>query len=136
MINFLGYFFRIILGVIAFFAVFNTLERKPFKFEHFKNGENATAFFKARYPVGTDVNIILKEMKEAGVDFDPDPVKKLKKESSISEGGDDEYIYIYIGEYSTNFVSLDPLGSYHISIYTDLNKNLITILTFRWEKFT
>ena len=52
-----------LLGIIVFVGIYNQVENKPFKFENFENGEEVKKYLNKYYPVGSDVEILFRDLK-------------------------------------------------------------------------
>lgn len=117
----------IVLVLIIFTSVllYNIFEGKPFKFENFKTAKEAKAYLDEHYPLGSNINIILKDISLAGAECIERAEKIPLREISIKIDG--EYEKVYICEYWNNFISLDPFSIYTLFIYADNQKKLIGI---------
>ena len=57
---------KCIFGIIILVGIYNQVESKAFKFEKFESGEEATKYLRKHYPVGSDVEILFKDLKKVG----------------------------------------------------------------------
>ena len=103
-----------IIGVILIVGVYNYIERKPFKFESFATTEEAQEYFNKNYPIGSDIEILLEDLRKVGVEY----VKRKEKipPQQMGEERDLEYEKVYVGDYGNNWVSANPMGCYDIYI--------------------
>ena len=63
MIEIIKYIVFSLLGIIIFVGIYNQVESKPFKFENFENGEEVKKYLNKYYPVGSDVEILFRDLK-------------------------------------------------------------------------
>ena len=124
----------VIIALVGFVAVllYNVFEQKPFKFENFKTVDEAKAYLDEHYPLGTDIDIILKDISLAGADCMQRPEKIPMHEISIKIDG--EYEKVYVCEYWNNFISLDPFSIYTLLLYADENQNLVDVFVKKESK--
>lgn len=95
---------------IGYFLVY--LVDKPFEFEQFNSEEEAISYFDKNYPLGSDIDILLKDFKNSGSECDIITQDETKKDFT--------YEKIYFCTYFTGWVSLKPL--IHFDITTFINK--------------
>lgn len=112
--------------------MFNIFEDKPFKFENFKTGEEAKAYLDEHYPLGTEINIILKDLSLAGAQCMERAEKIPKHQISIQIDGD--YEKVYICEYWNSFISIDPFSMYILALYADADEKLVGIFIKKESK--
>ena len=115
--------FKCIILLFIGILMFNIFEPKPFKFESFKTKEEAQVYFDKHYPVGSNVNILLDDLKKVGCDWAGG--KKGEIERSWWPKEDFEYSGMYGCEYCNNLLSKDPFKRYVITIYTDKEDRII-----------
>lgn len=115
-------------------SLYNTFIPKPFKFEHFNNREEAQAYFDEHYPVGSDVNILLDDLKKVGAEYflreEKIPPQDMGKQKDM------KYDKVYISEYSSNWISPDPMGMYDLIIFINNDNGIVHIDVLRCVKFT
>ena len=128
MIEIIKYIVFSLLGIIVFVGIYNQVERKPFKFENFENGEEAEKYLSKHYPVGSDVEILFKELKKVGAKYE----KRREKISPKEMSEDIEYDDVYIGEYLNNWISSNPIGYWKLYIFVKDKKIALisVVLTF------
>jgi len=123
-----------IIGVILIVGVYNYIERKPFKFESFATTEEAQEYFNKNYPIGSDIEILLEDLRKVGVEY----VKRKEKipPQQMGEERDLEYEKVYVGDYGNNWVSANPMGCYDIYIFVDKADRIVYIDVLKWSKFS
>ena len=128
------YLKRGLLICIVATSLYNTFIPKPFKFEHFNNREEAQAYFDKHYPVGSDLSILLDDLKKVGARYFLREEKVPPQEMSTKiEGG---YDRVYIGKHSNNWISPNPMGRYVLVIYVSYDSKILHIVVNKWSKFT
>ena len=114
--------------------MFNTFVSKPFKFESFKDREEAQAYFNKHYPIGSDVKILFSDLEKVGVDYIKEREKIPPQQMSTQiKGGYDK---VYVSEYANNLISEDPMGIYVLFIYISSDNKILHITLNKWVKFT
>ena len=128
MIEMVKYTVYSLLGIIILVGIFNQVESKPFKFENFKNGEEAEKYLSKHYPVGSDVEILFRDLKKVGAKYEKRSEKIPPKEMSKEL----EYDDVYVGGYSNNWISSNPIGYWNLYIFVKDNKIALisVVLTF------
>lgn len=128
MIEMVKYTVYSLLGIIILVGIFNQVESKPFKFENFKNGEEAEKYLSKHYPVGSDVEILFRDLKKVGAKYEKRSEKIPPKEMSE----DIEYDDAYLGEYLNNWISSNPIGYWKLYIFVKDKKIALisVVLTF------
>jgi len=115
--------------------IFNILESKPFRFENFKTGEEAQAYFNEHYPIGSEVHILFKDLERVGAKYRKRNMKIPPQEMG-ERHKDLKYDVVYTGEYSNNWISFDPMGYYDLYIFIDDKNKICDISIYRWNKFS
>ena len=125
----------IIPGIIFLVWIYNAIEKKPFKFEDFRTKEEAQAYFNKHYPIGSNIDELLNDLKKVGVKYYQSPKKIPPQE--MGEGKEDlEYDKVYIGEYQNNWISRNPMGCYDLFIHSLNNGVIVDILVNKWSKLS
>ena len=120
---------KCIFGIIILAGIYNQVENKPFKFEKFESGEEATKYLRKHYPVGSDVEILFKDLKKVGAKYEKRSEKIPPKEMSEEL----EYDDVYVGGYSNNWISSNPIGYWKLYIFVNKDNKIALIsvvLTF------
>ena len=120
---------KCIFGIIILVGIYNQVENKPFKFEKFESGEEATKYLRKHYPVGSDVEILFKDLKKVGAKYEKRSEKIPPKEMSEEL----EYDDVYVGGYSNNWISSNPIGYWKLYIFVNKDNKIALIsvvLTF------
>ena len=128
MIEIIKYTVYSLLGIIILVGIYNQVESKPFKFENFENGEEAEKYLSKHYPVGSDVEILFKDLKKVGAKYEKRSEKIPPKEMSKEL----EYDDVYVGGYSNNWISSNPIGYWKLYIFVTNKKIALisVVLTF------
>ena len=124
----------IIIGIMMACGMYNILQEKPFKFEHFKSRKEGQEYIIDHYPVGSDVNALFTDLKKVGATY----FKRKEKipPNQMGKQRDLEYDRVYIAKYSNNWISSDPMGWYDLFIFVDLNNTILHIDVLKWSKFS
>ncbi len=120
---------KCIFGIIILVGIYNQVESKAFKFEKFESGEEATKYLRKHYPVGSDVEILFKDLKKVGAKYEKRSEKIPPKEMSEEL----EYDDVYVGGYSNNWISSNPIGYWKLYIFVNKDNKIALIsvvLTF------
>jgi len=112
-----------ILVIVGATFLFNFFQQKPFKFENFETNEEAQIYFNEHYPVGSDVHLLLDDLKKSGCECSGG--NKGEIERSHWPKRDFEYHGRYGCDYYNNFISKDPCQRYSIGIYTDKKDKIV-----------
>ena len=134
MIEIIKYTVYSLLGIIILVGIYNQLESKPFKFENFENGEEAEKYLSKHYPVGSDVEILFRDLKKVGAKYQKRSEKIPPKH--MGEDKDLEYDAVYVGGYANNWISRDPMGYYNLYIFIDKEQKICGISVYKWSKFS
>ena len=105
--------------------MFNIFEPKPFKFESFNSKLNAQIYFDKHYPTGSNVYILLNDLKKVGCHWSGGKRGEIERDWWPKE--DFEYSGMYGCEYCNSLFSLDPFERYVITIYTNENDEIIQV---------
>lgn len=134
MLKITGYTLVILIASMLFVAIYNKLEKKPFKFEEFEKGDEVREYLIRHYPVGSDVEILFRNLKKVGAKYQKRSEKIPPKE--MGEDKNLEYDAVYVGDYANNWISRDPMGYYDLYIFTDKEQKIRDISVYRWSKFS
>ena len=128
MIEIIKYIVYSLIGIIVLVWIYNQIESKPFKFKDFENGEEVERYLAKYYPVGSDVEILFKDLKKVGAKYEKRREKIPPKEMSKEL----EYDDVYVGGYSNNWISSNPIGYWNLYIFVKDNKIALisVVLTF------
>ena len=128
MIEIIKYTVYGLLGIIILVGIYNQVESKPFKFENFENDEEAEKYLSKHYPVGSDVEILFRDLKKVGAKYEKRREKIPPKEMSE----DIEYDDVYVGGYLNNWISSNPIGYWKLYIFKTNKKIALisVVLTF------
>ena len=115
-------FFLTIIGSLLVWITFDYIRGlfQPFRFEDFKSREEVQKYFDLHYPVGSNVEKLIKEVEASGGEcgeaiHDRDWPKE-----------DFKYDKWYGCTYYTGlFLSRDPMVGYNITIYTNKDNKII-----------
>ena len=125
---------KCIFGIIILVGIYNQVENKPFKFEKFESGEEAREYLRKHYPVGSDAEVLFKDLKKVGAKY-----KKRNEKIPPKHMGDDkdlEYDAVYVGKYANNWISGDPMGYYNLYIFVNEEQKIRDISVYKWSKFS
>ena len=130
MIEIIRYIAFSLLGIIVLVGIYNQVESKPFKFEKFESGEEARKYLRKHYLVGSDVEVLFKDLKKVGAKYEKRNEKIPPQE--MGEDKDLEYDAVYVGEYGNNWISSNPIGYWKLYIFVKDNKIALisVVLTF------
>lgn len=127
--------YLLIKGAVFLVWTYSKIQKKPFKFEDFKTKEEAQAYFDIHYPIGSNIDELLNDLRKVGVRYHESSKKMLPQE--VREGEESlEYDKIYIGKYQNNWISWHPLGCYNLSIHLLNNGSIVSILVNKSRKFS
>ena len=121
---------KCIFGIIILVGIYNQVESKPFKFEKFESGEEARKYLRKHYPVGSDAEVLFKDLKKVGAEYEKRSEKIPPKH--MVDDKDLEYDDVYVGGYSNNWISSNPIGYWNLYIFVKDNKIALisVVLTF------
>jgi hypothetical protein len=121
---------KCIFGIIILVGIYNQVESKPFKFEKFESGEEARKYLRKHYPVGSDAEVLFKDLKKVGAEYEKRSEKIPPKH--MGDDKDLEYDDVYVGGYSNNWISSNPIGYWNLYIFVKDNKIALisVVLTF------
>jgi hypothetical protein len=122
---------KCIFGIIILVGIYNQVENKPFKFEKFESGEEAREYLRKHYPVGSDAEVLFKDLKKVGAKYEKRNEKIPPQE--MGEDKDLEYDAVYVGGYLNNLISLNPIGYWKLYIFVNKDNKIALIsavLTF------
>ena len=121
---------KCIFGIIILVGIYNQVENKPFKFEKFESGEEAREYLRKHYPVGSDAEVLFKDLKKVGAEYEKRSEKIPPKH--MGDDKDLEYDDVYVGGYSNNWISSNPIGYWNLYIFVKDNKIALisVVLTF------
>ncbi len=125
---------KCIFGIIILVGIYNQVENKPFKFEKFESGEEAREYLRKHYPVGSDAEVLFKDLKKVGAKYEKRNEKIPPQE--MGEDKDLEYDAVYVGEYGNNWISGDPMGYYDLYIFVNEEQKIRDISVYKWSKFS
>ena len=125
---------KCIFGIIILVGIYNQVENKPFKFEKFESGEEARKYLRKHYPVGSDAEVLFKDLKKVGAEYEKRNEKIPPQE--MGEDKDLEYDAVYVGEYGNNWISGDPMGYYDLYIFVNEEQKIRDISVYKWSKFS
>jgi hypothetical protein len=125
---------KCIFGIIILVGIYNQVENKPFKFEKFESGEEAREYLRKHYPVGSDAEVLFKDLKKVGAKYEKRNEKIPPQE--MGEDKDLEYDAVYVGEYGNNWISGDPMGYYNLYIFVNEEQKIRDISVYKWSKFS
>ena len=125
---------KCIFGIIILVGIYNQVESKPFKFEKFESGEEARKYLRKHYPVGSDAEVLFKDLKKVGAKYEKRNEKIPPQE--MGEDKDLEYDAVYVGEYGNNWISGDPMGYYDLYIFVNEEQKIRDISVYKWSKFS
>ena len=125
---------KCIFGIIILVGIYNQVENKPFKFEKFESGEEAREYLRKHYPVGSDAEVLFKDLKKVGAEYEKRNEKIPPQE--MGEDKDLEYDAVYVGEYGNNWISGDPMGYYDLYIFVNEEQKIRDISVYKWSKFS
>ena len=131
MIEIIRYIAFSLLGIIVLVGIYNQVESKPFKFENFKNGEEAEKYLAKHYSAGSDAEVLFKDLKKVGAKYEKRNEKIPPQE--MGEDKDLEYDAVYVGGYSNNWISSNPIGYWKLYIVVNKDNKIALIsvvLTF------
>jgi hypothetical protein len=112
------YLFIIIIVFIILKIISQELfDDRLFKFEQYKTSEQLEEIIKAKYPIGSDLNVALNNFQESGAKCYTREVNDSNKNFHI----------LSTCEYDTNFLSLHPLENYRIWIFSDKDGKVLKI---------
>jgi hypothetical protein len=94
----------LLIGKIVFKELF---DNRPFKFEKYKTSEQLEAAAKLRFPIGSDLDLVVNDLEKSGADCYIYKHDKLDKCENIAE-------YDVECEYITSLFSLHPLEDYSV----------------------
>ena len=128
MIEIIRYIAFSLLGIIVLVGIYNQVESKPFKFENFKNGEEAEKYLAKHYSAGSDAEVLFKDLKKVGAKYEKRREKIPPKEMSEEL----EYDDVYVGGYLNNWISSNPIGYWKLYIFVTNKKIALisVVLTF------
>ena len=121
-------FKNFILAVITVFLLKCMAEEvfdyRPVRFEKYKTADSMKEDLLSKYPLGTGINLIAKDMEQSGArchvySFGPSEPKG--------------YSYVIDCSYMTNFLSFHPLREYQVSSYGDKDSRLMKIHVSRYS---
>jgi len=118
----------ILVSVGATF-LFNSFQQKPFKFENFETNEEAQIYFNKHYPVGSDVHVLLNNLKKSGCECSGGNKGEIERSHWPKE--DFEYHGRYGCNYYNDFISRDPCQRYLIITCTDSDNKIIEIFIIK-----
>ena len=125
---------KCIFGIIILVGIYNQVESKSFKFEKFESGEEARKYLRKHYPVGSDAEVLFKDLKKVGAEYEKRNEKIPPQE--MGEDKDLEYDAVYVGEYGNNWISGDPMGYYDLYIFVNEEQKIRDISVYKWSKFS
>jgi|GEM_PF-2782744 hypothetical protein len=131
MIEIIRYIAFSLLGIIVLVGIYNQLESKPFKFEKFESEEEAEKYLAKHYSVGSDAEVLFKDLKKVGAKYEKRNEKIPPQE--MGEDKDLEYDAVYVGGYLNNLISLNPIGYWKLYIFVNKDNKIALIsavLTF------
>ena len=112
-------FLDLLFIVISKIAIIELFNNKPFKFEKYRTEEELERAVKDAFPIGSDLDKSIKLLEKSGAEcnvFDD----KASYESVVN------------CEYTTDFISLNPLESYRVALVARLgHKKIIGLGTHR-----
>ena len=132
MIEIIRYIAFSLLGIIVLVGIYNQVESKPFKFEKFESGEEATKYLRKHYLVGSDAEVLFKYLKKVGAKYQKRN-EKIPPQEMSEEHRDLEYDAVYVGGYLNNLISLNPIGYWKLYIFVNKDNKIALIsavLTF------
>ena len=135
MIEIIRYIAFSLLGIIVLVGIYNQVESKPFKFEKFESGEEARKYLRKHYLVGSDVEVLFKDLKKVGAKYEKRN-EKIPPQEMGEEHRDLEYDAVYVGEYANNWISGDPMGYYDLYIFVNEEQKILDMSVYKWSKFT
>lgn len=135
MIEIIRYIAFSLLGIIVLVGIYNQVESKPFKFEKFESGEEARKYLRKYYLVGSDVEVLFKDLKKVGAKYEKRN-EKIPPQEMGEEHRDLEYDAVYVGEYANNWISGDPMGYYDLYIFVNEEQKILDMSVYKWSKFT
>ena len=131
MIEIIRYIAFSLLGIIVLVGIYNQVENKPFKFEKFESGEEAKKYLRKHYLVGSDAEVLFKDLKKVGAKYqkrnEKIPPKHMRDDKDL------EYDAVYVGGYLNNLISLNPIGYWKLYIFVNKDNKIALIsvvLTF------
>lgn len=135
MIEIIRYLAFSLLGIVVLVGIYNQVENKPFKFEKFESGEEAREYLRKHYPVGSDAEVLFKDLKKVGAKYQKRN-EKIPPQEMGEEHRDLEYDAVYVGEYGNNWISGDPMGYYDLYIFVNEEQKIRDISVYKWSKFS